>query len=67
MRIAGKLTIKDWQNLKSILKPEENQNWGNAFHFFEERIRQEIFRNLKYRHILDMEKYEGEGFAIVNL
>lgn len=65
MRIAGKLTIKDWQELKSILKPEENQNWGNAFHFFEERIRTRYLEPIQT--ILDMEKYEGEGFAIVNL
>lgn len=65
MRIAGKLTIKDWQELKSILKPEENKNWGNAFHFFEERIRTRYLEPIQ--SILDMERYEGEGFAAVSL
>ncbi|MBK5214480.1 MAG: hypothetical protein JJE55_12560 [Flavobacteriaceae bacterium] len=65
MRVAGKLTDKDWKELACNLKPEENQNWGNAFHFFEERIRTRYLEPILT--ILDMEKYEGEGFAIVNL
>lgn len=65
MRIAGKLTIKDWQELESILKPKENKNWGNAFHFFEERIRTRYLEPIQA--ILDIKKSEGEGFAIVNL
>ena len=34
MRIAGELTIKDWQELESNLKPEENENWGQCISFF---------------------------------
>ena len=65
MRIAGQLTVKDWEELKSILKPEENENWDNAFHFFEERIRTRYLEPIQ--SILDMERYEGEGFAAVSL
>ena len=65
MIVAGTLTDKDWKELACTLKPEENKNWGNAFHFFEERIRTRYLEPIQ--SILDMEKYEGEGFAIVNL
>lgn len=65
MRVAGTLTNKDWKDLEYILKPKENENWGNAFHFFEERIRTRYLEPIQA--ILDMEKYEGEGFAVVNL
>ncbi|OBX24707.1 hypothetical protein A9996_13900 [Gelidibacter algens] len=65
MIVAGTLTDKDWKELACTLKPEENENWGNAFHFFEERIRTRYLEPIQ--SILDMEKYEGEGFAVVNL
>jgi hypothetical protein len=65
MRVAGKLTDNNWKQLACILKPEENENWGNAFHFFEERIRTRYLEPIQ--SILDMERYEGEGFAAVSL
>lgn len=65
MRIAGNLTVNDWYELADILKPGSNCNWGNAFHFFEERIRTRYLEPIQA--ILDMQKYNGEGFAVVNL
>lgn len=65
MRVAGTLTDKDWEELAKTLKPEKTENWGNAFHFFEERIRTRYLEPIQ--SILDMEKYEGEGFAAVSL
>lgn len=65
MRVAGKLTDKDWKELACNLKPEENENWGNAFQFFEERIRTRYLEPIQA--ILDIKKSDGEGFAVVNL
>lgn len=65
IKIAGNLTIQQWNELKITLNPEKNENWDLAFHFFEERIRT---RYLKPIHlILKMEENSGEGFAIVSL
>ncbi|SHI60853.1 hypothetical protein SAMN04488096_10315 [Mesonia phycicola] len=65
MRVAGTLTVNDWKELTYILKPEKNENWGNAFHFFEERIRTRYLEPIQA--ILEIEKYNGEGFAAINL
>jgi hypothetical protein len=65
MEIAGKLTIKDWDELKLCLDENYDENWGLAFHFFEERIRTRYLNPIKA--ILDLDLNEGEGFAVVNL
>lgn len=72
MKIAGKLTIKDWNDLVgSIEKSEANiiydsdEKWSLAFNFFEERIRTRYLNPIKA--ILEMDDNLGEGFAVVNL
>ena len=39
MKIAGELTIKDWEDLEEKLEPNNDELWGLAFSFFEERIK----------------------------
>lgn len=65
MKIAGKLTIKDWDDLEEKLVPNNDELWGLAFHFFEERIRTRYLNPINA--ILDLKLNNGEGFAVVNL
>jgi hypothetical protein len=65
MKIAGSLTIKDWEKLAKGLKNEKDENWNLAFNFFEERIKTRYLNPIKA--ILDMDLKTGEGFAVVNL
>lgn len=65
MKIAGELTIKDWEDLKEKLVPNNDELWGLAFHFFEERIRTRYLNPINA--ILDLKLNNGEGFAVVNL
>lgn len=65
MEIAGKLTIIDWEDLVINLSEKEDENWGLAFHFFEERIRTRYTNPINA--ILEMDLKTGEGFAVVNL
>lgn len=65
INIAGKLTTKDWVDLVPNLNSEKDENWGLAFHFFEERIRTRYLNPI--HAILKMEDNLGEGFAILNL
>ena len=65
MEIAGKLTIKDWAELEKKLIIDNDENWGLAFHFFEERIRTRYLNPINA--ILEMDLKTGEGFAVVNL
>ena len=65
MKIAGNLKINDWREIEKVLKPNEEENWGLAFHFFEERIRTRYLNPIKA--LLDMDLNNGEGFAVVNL
>ena len=39
MKIAGELTTKDWKDLEEKLEPNNDELWGLAFSFFEERIK----------------------------
>lgn len=65
IKIAGKLNLNDWRTTKKTLKSNYNHNWEQAYYFFELRI---CSRYLKPIHsIIDINKYNGEGFAIVNL
>lgn len=65
MEIAGKLTIKDWEELEKKLTLDNDENWCLAFHFFEERIRTRYLNSINA--ILEMNLKTGEGFAVVNL
>lgn len=65
MRIAGKLTTKDWKDLVPNLNSEKDENWGLAFHFFEEKIRTRYLNPI--HAVLKMEDNLGEGFAVVTL
>lgn len=65
MRIAGKLTTKNWEELVTNLNSEKDENWGLAFHFFEERIKTRYLNPI--HTILKMEDNLGEGFAVLNL
>lgn len=65
MKIAGKLTVTNWNELKVNLDKSNNINWDSAFDFFEERIRTRYLNPIKA--ILDVGSNAGEGFAVVNL
>ncbi|EKT3964127.1 hypothetical protein AAIP55_001649 [Flavobacterium psychrophilum] len=65
MVIAGKFTIKDWEELKIKLKPNYNMYWDEAYKYFELRICTRYLKPIDA--ILNMKFYNGEGFAVVNL
>ena len=65
MKIAGNLTISNWNELSKNLNCENDDNWGLAFYFFEERIKTRYINPIK--SILEIGDNLGEGFAVVNL
>ena len=72
IKIAGKLTIKDWIDLvggieedKVTIDYKSDEKWSLAFYFFEERIRTRYINPINV--ILKMPDKSGEGFAVVNL
>jgi hypothetical protein len=65
MKIAGNLTVKDWEDLSKKLDVDNDDLWGNAFNFFEERIKTRYLNPIN--QILQMDLKTGEGFAVVNL
>ena len=65
MKIAGNLTISNWNELSKNLNCENDDNWGLAFYFFEERIKTRYINPIK--SILAIDDNLGEGFAVVNL
>lgn len=65
MKIAGNLTISNWYELCENLNCGNDDNWGLAFYFFEERIRTRYINPIK--SILEIGDNLGEGFAVVNL
>jgi|SRR5690554_1138010 len=65
MKIAGKLTIRQWKELDKKLNNEEAICWEYAFSFFEERIKTRYLKPIEA--ILNMKDNIGEGFAVVNL
>ena len=65
MKIAGNLTISNWEELSANLNCGNDNNWGRAFYFFEERIRTRYINPIK--SILEIGDNLGEGFAVVNL
>ncbi|MBE7653926.1 hypothetical protein [Tenacibaculum finnmarkense] len=65
MKIAGNLTVNDWNELEKKIKDSENELWGLAAHFFEERIKTRYLAPIHAIQNLNLK--EGEGFAMVNL
>lgn len=65
MKIAGELTIKDWEDLKEKLKLNYANHWDEAYNYFETRINTRYI--LPIDAIINIKSYSGEGFSIVNL
>lgn len=65
MEIAGQKTIDDWNILLKKIKPTYNQNWDEAYKFFELRICTRYLKPIDA--ILNIKSNNGEGFAVVNL
>lgn len=65
MKIAGNLTISNWNELSKNLNCLSNDNWSDAFQYFEERIKTRYINPIK--SILEIGDNLGEGFAVVNL
>lgn len=65
MKIAGNLTISNWNKLSKNLNCLSNNNWSDAFQYFEERIKTRYINPIK--SILEIGDNLGEGFAVVNL
>lgn len=65
IRIAGNRKISDWEKLKQELYNQINNNWIDAFDFFEKRINSRYIRPIEIIQCFLSNK--GEGFAIVNL
>jgi hypothetical protein len=73
MKIAGRKTIKEWEDLVGKVGEDEklkidynsNEKWDEVFDFFEERIKTRYINPINA--ILNMKSYNGEGFAVVNL
>lgn len=65
IRIAGKKTIIEWENLKRRLDVNHDSNWDEAFSYFEYRLKTRYIRPIKIIQYTSTGK--GEGFAIVNL
>lgn len=65
MRIAGKKTIEDWKKIESKLNSQIDENWEEAFKYFDVRIKTRYLDPINL--ILKMKTNTGEGFAVVNL
>ena len=52
MKIAGNLTISNWNKLSKNLNCLSNNNWSDAFQYFEERIKTRYINPIK--SILDI-------------
>lgn len=65
MEIAGHKTINDWNILLKKIKPNYNQNWDEAYKFFELRICTRYLKPIEA--VLNLNTNNGEGFAVVNL
>ena len=65
MKIAGNLTISNWNELSKNLNCISDDNWSDAFQYFEKRIRTRYINPIK--SILEIGDNLGEGFAVVNL
>jgi len=65
MKIAGNLTISNWEKLSKNLNCSSDDNWSDAFQYFEKRIKTRYINPIK--SILEIGDNLGEGFAVVNL
>jgi|SRR5690606_635111 len=65
MKIAGKKSVSHWNELKKKLTLQDNYSWEEAFDFFYTRMQTRYTNPID--EILRIKKFEGEGFAIVNL
>ena len=65
MRIAGKLTIREWEEIDKSLNNKKDICWQYAFSFFEERIETRYLKPIEA--ILNIGDNKGEGFAVVSL
>jgi len=65
MNIAENKTIGEWEILEKKLKPAYNENWDEAYNFFELRICTRYLKPIEA--ILHLNTNNGEGFAIVTL
>lgn len=65
MKIAGNLTKQDWFDLSQRLIENNDELWGIAFNFFEQRIQTRYLNPI--HQILNMDLNTGEGFAVVSL
>ncbi len=64
-KIAGDLTINDWNELDNKLDNIGDAFWSGAYEFFQKRMDTRFFNPIN--SIIDRKVYKGEGFAIVNL
>lgn len=65
MKIAGELTIKDWEDLEKKLKLNYDNHWDEAYNYFETRINTRYITPIEA--IIKINPVQGEGFAVVNL
>lgn len=65
IKIAQNLTIKNWEDLEKKLKTNYNNNWDEAYKFFELRICSRYLKPIN--SILELKPNNGKGFAVVNL
>jgi hypothetical protein len=65
MKIAGHLTVSSWKKLEINLTIASDDNWAEAFTYFDNRIRTRYLNPIKA--ILEIGDDAGEGFAVVNL
>lgn len=65
MKIAGELTIKDWEDLEKKLKLNYENHWAEAYNYFETRINTRYL--IPIAAIINIRPIQGEGFSIVNL
>lgn len=65
MRIAGDLTVECWYKTRKKLKPLYNDNWEQAYNYFDQRIKTRYLKPIEA--ILNIGNNKGEGFAVVNI
>ena len=63
-KIAGKLTVADWQKLSAALRAHMGSThlWEKAYGYFEQRMKTRYLNPIQ--HIEAQANIEGEGFAI---
>ena len=66
-RIAGDKTVKDWVDMRELLRqnPTRSDLWGQAFDIFYKRIHTRYLEPIE--DIVADDKMKGEGFAIMTI